>query len=618
VLETTLSMAFTPGTNLKEHVVDANWTFLLPNRDLKRVVYVGPSSISTLVGLSRVSRTVMVVGNYKEMEAINCLIKQLRLPNLHAFVCEGNLGLPVAKESVDLITIGDRFLPQFLNPGGKELNELIPILRPDGLVYLEIRGPVRSTVGTELQRRLAGNLGTCDLLWMAPVGGQVQTVIPLENREVLRYFLQRKIYCSTFSLPVLRQNGWFFNRKDHPTVNNNSLKSHYPRNSPKRLPKSKRIISRRTVYSLLNVIESIERIFLSRSQLAWRLGLLARKSPSNAISHPPKYLVSIAQEAGIDISDYRWALSAPSDYSSRKLLFFLFEPEQKAPKWLANYVVKMVRESKFNSRLENENRSLTAMHEMDFIGHDALPQPVFFGYHNESAILGETAVEGSPLREHTEGNADCPYAASAVNWLINLSEATADPTVATPTHTADALFQLLDKFEKIYGVSPRQHQFLCDQITKISDCEDPFPSVFQHGDPGTWNTLVTPKGRIVFLDWESSELKGMPLWDIFYFIRSFSLDVARSNGIHDSLKGFSEQFIGRTVFNQWLDKVTSDYCLRVNLPDKLVEPLFYTCWMHRALKESTRLSPSSLENGHYLKLLRLCINERENLFFANI
>ena len=41
-----------------------------------------------------------------------------------------------------------------------------------------------------------------------------------------------------------------------------------------------------------------------------------------------------------------------------------------------------------------------------------------------------------------------------------------------------------------------------------------------------------------------------------------------------------------------------------------VEPLFYTCWMHRALKEATRLPPEHLEEGHYLRLLRLCIERR--------
>jgi hypothetical protein len=47
------------------------------------------------------------------------------------------------------------------------------------------------------------------------------------------------------------------------------------------------------------------------------------------------------------------------------------------------------------------------------------------------------------------------------------------------------------------------------------------------------------------------------------------------------------------------------------LDPALVEPLFYTCWMHRALKEATRLQPDRLESGTYVRLLRLCVARRD-------
>ena len=48
-----------------------------------------------------------------------------------------------------------------------------------------------------------------------------------------------------------------------------------------------------------------------------------------------------------------------------------------------------------------------------------------------------------------------------------------------------------------------------------------------------------------------------------------------------------------------------------DLDPELVEPLFYTCWMHRALKEATRLHPARLEEGHYASLLFRCIEQRD-------
>jgi hypothetical protein len=53
-------------------------------------------------------------------------------------------------------------------------------------------------------------------------------------------------------------------------------------------------------------------------------------------------------------------------------------------------------------------------------------------------------------------------------------------------------------------------------------------------------------------------------------------------------------------------------CRRCEIPPNLVEPLFYTCWMHRALKESTRRVASNLQGGHYVNLLRMCIEKRQS------
>ena len=52
------------------------------------------------------------------------------------------------------------------------------------------------------------------------------------------------------------------------------------------------------------------------------------------------------------------------------------------------------------------------------------------------------------------------------------------------------------------------------------------------------------------------------------------------------------------------------------LAESLVAPLFYTCWMHRALKESTRLTREQLHAGHYIRLLRLCMQHERLPFWA--
>jgi len=139
------------------------------------------------------------------------------------------------------------------------------------------------------------------------------------------------------------------------------------------------------------------------------------------------------------------------------------------------------------------------------------------------------------------------------------------------------------------------------------------PLVFQHGDPGTWNIWVTPSQRVAFLDWEAAEPQGMPLWDLFYFVRTYGAWAMRAGISGDIMKGFARQFLSASPFQRLLIEATERYRAQVGVPAELVEPLFYTCWMHRALKESTRLTAGNLERGHYFSVLNACIQQRAAL-----
>jgi aminoglycoside phosphotransferase (APT) family kinase protein len=134
--------------------------------------------------------------------------------------------------------------------------------------------------------------------------------------------------------------------------------------------------------------------------------------------------------------------------------------------------------------------------------------------------------------------------------------------------------------------------------------------VLQHGDPGTWNILVSAQGKVIFIDWEAGEPKGMPLWDLFYFFRTYGSWVSRMQGSRDSLKNFSDQFLKPSNLSVLLRQVTVRYCKKIGLDESLIEPLFYTCWMHRALKEAMRLTEDALDSGHYVNLARLTIDQR--------
>jgi aminoglycoside phosphotransferase (APT) family kinase protein len=135
--------------------------------------------------------------------------------------------------------------------------------------------------------------------------------------------------------------------------------------------------------------------------------------------------------------------------------------------------------------------------------------------------------------------------------------------------------------------------------------------VFQHGDPGPWNLLITPEGQPAFLDWEAADPEGMPLWDLFHFLRSFGFSISKQAGRHDYIGSFADQVLAASELNRLLANTATRYCSETSLDCRLVEPLFYLCWTHRAVKEASRLPRDKLQSGRYFNLLRLAVEQRD-------
>jgi hypothetical protein len=306
----------------------------------------------------------------------------------------------------------------------------------------------------------------------------------------------------------------------------------------------------------------------------------------------------------VDIEGWRVALAAPSDDVSRKARLFLFGRRDAAPR----LVVKLTRDAAFNGRLENEWRALVHLREAGIGTASTVPRPAFVGHENGLAVVGQTAVAGTPFRRRTAATAACPLARRTLDWLMDLGVKTADRSTSGADITA-ALRDLHEQFLAVYSLTREQEVTLEAQLNRVEHGA-PMPLVVQHGDAGTWNVLVTDDGRPAFLDWEAFEARGMPLWDVFYFLRSYGEIVARAAGWR-SVDGLAQQYLTDSPLGALLVDAVERHARDLGLARELVEPLFHLCWMHRALKESTRLPAGRRQSGHYVSLLRLGLDRRD-------
>ena len=609
MLETTLSTTFIPGANLKGEAAGANWLFLRPNLSAEQVVCIGVPPLSTLATLASFSQQVTVICRHtRQLEELRTVSRKRNLLNLQSLLVDSKLKLALPTNSVDLILVVGWRDGWWVRRHSTVQTELSRLLKPQGLLYYEYNGlldPLRR--GAAIQGiRQSGD--PVQGFWLTPLRGEMHTAIPETDQATINYFLRQKLTSPSFDLQRVKRVLRFVSGKRQ--ANRVAVEGDAALVAAPEKPENATRQGRRS--QLFAPTEGAGHRETMFGQFTRRSGLFIGRPGHDLAVQPPQYVRLIAQEAGISLANFRWGLAAPGAYNSRKLLFFLFDRTHSAPDAPPTYIVKMVRQPSLNARLENEHRALTALWQKGLGTPETLPQAVFAGHHAGLAMVGETIIDGAPFRQRSKETADCPYGHAALDWLTALGAATADSVAATPPQVAAHLEPLLTRFTEIYQVAPAQHTFLANQLAIIAHSQTALPLVFQHGDPGPWNVMATAPGRIAFLDWEAFEAQGMPLWDLFYFLRSYCVGAARSQGVRNTLTGFAQQFLADTPLSHLVIEATKRYCQQVGVAAHLVEPLFYTCWMHRSLKEATRLSPKKLDTGHYLNLLSLCIEQRHS------
>ena len=555
-LETSPGAHATPGSNVKGAVGGASWCFLLPSLELGRVVCLGVPAPAALVTLARLGDEVAVCAPARDLKRFRCALPPTAAAKVSLVESDPSGAVPLVDGRADLVVLAR--LPRLSAGRSRRLErEAERLLAPDGLTYRETRSAFGLPVAAP--GRGIGTAGRAARLWLAPAVGEVRAAAPLADRGATAFLEASFVERGLLRRQLLRRPGRVLG--EHRAL-------------------------RRAVR---------------------RQGLLVGRPADDLGEGPPSYLRSLAARAGVDIEKRRWGLFAPGDYPSQKVLFFLFTPPAAKP----DSVVKITRDPRFNPRLENEWRALTLLRERGLGADGTLPGPLFFGVHRGLAVLGESAIDGDPFRKRTQATPDCPCARRAVEWLVDLGTATVSDARADarPLSALDPLFK---EFKRLYHLEPAESDFLGAQISALSPGTDGLPAVFQHGDPGPWNVLITRDGQAAFLDWEAAEPRGMPLWDLFHFLRSYSFTVSRAEGTRDALRSFSEQWLEDSAFSRLLVETTSRFSAQTGLAPGLVEPLFYVCWMHRALKEAATRPPSRLQSGRYVNLLRLAVARRES------
>jgi hypothetical protein len=310
----------------------------------------------------------------------------------------------------------------------------------------------------------------------------------------------------------------------------------------------------------------------------------------------PAWVQQAGAAAGLDWHAAPWRFAPPRGYRSQKPIFLVGADEEGA----SEHIVKVTQEPRFNDRLLNEAHALRHLAATHLVPAGEVPEVLSTGEHAGLAVVVESYCSGSPFRRWSTGRADCRHAARAVEWFTLLGERSA-------THTTDAdelrrgAETLVRRFAEGFPISARHLAKLREHAAQLTEAVP--PAVFLHGDPGVWNLLTRPDGRIAVLDWENAVVEGPPGWDLLLLLTSYAAFVGEAAGRRPTARQIALQFAAGSPLRPLIESAFADYGERVGLSAATMESLIVLCLAHQALKELSRLPHRAAPATHSSELL---------------
>jgi hypothetical protein len=271
-----------------------------------------------------------------------------------------------------------------------------------------------------------------------------------------------------------------------------------------------------------------------------------------------------------------WYLLTGEGDDLQRLVWFCFDGSTDP-----THVVKCSRVGGNEAAFDREAVSLRAF--------EALPQrlrrhaPALAGRSSVDGlpVIVERAVPGRPLHVELEAGTDCTeIVARIADWIAEVADATrTEPTALAPE---------LERLER--EVLPSW------AATGLARRLPPISAVLQHNDIGCWNVHVSGPDFAV-LDWESSRLAGLPLWDLVYFLTdALAEQAARANGVAKA-QAVPSLLRGELAGSRILFDRLRDAAERLDVPAGAVGPIVTLAWLEHARSPELRSEIAALHDA---------------------
>ena len=262
----------------------------------------------------------------------------------------------------------------------------------------------------------------------------------------------------------------------------------------------------------------------------------------------------------------------PRFRASSHVVFLLLAPGVPEPLLVA----KLPRLGGASASIEREAANLRAIQAGRASEFASIPRVVAFEEYLGRPILVETALIGNPMDPATLRRDRAGCCDAMIGWLADLQQPAPDADDADANWFKRLVERPLRHFEKIFPLSVEEARLLERTWELVSPLRDEaLPLVFEHGDLSHPNIMLLKDGTPGVVDWELAEPRGLPTYDLFFFLTyaAFASHNARKSG--DYLAAFHTAFFGHAA---WARAFVATYATRLQLPLHTLTPLLVLSW----------------------------------------
>jgi aminoglycoside phosphotransferase len=272
----------------------------------------------------------------------------------------------------------------------------------------------------------------------------------------------------------------------------------------------------------------------------------------------------------------------PRFRASSHVVFLVLAPGKPEPLLVA----KLPRLGGVSASVEREVANLRAIQASRADGFDSIPRVVAFEEYLGRPILVETALVGRAMDPATVRRDRARCCDAVTGWLADLQ----------PPHNAEEadrnwfnrlVERPLRHFEQVFPLSAEEARLLEHTWELVAPlCDTALPLVFEHGDLSHPNIMVLKDGTPGVVDWELAEPRGLPAYDLFFFLTyvAFASHNARKSSGYRA--AFQSAFFEPAA---WARPYVAAYAQRLQLPPHMLTPLFVLSWARYMISLLMRL-----------------------------